>query len=202
MRFLGKEACLIAMFVAVCAVTSRAGSVDFDGLADGTMFGLGANTPGELVHAEDGIQMTVENFRLGTTDYFFFAEIGGPGSGAFATRSLSLDNISVRFDFAGVGYPVNQLTFEFADFGGSSNFAVNDETLFIVDPLTTLPANVATGVTATINAGLVTLNGPIQSVLIGGQELVIDSVTPVPEPTTGLLLAGAVVAVWRRSRRR
>jgi len=201
MRPLGKEACVIAMIVAVCAIPARAGSVDFDGLAAGTTFGLGANAPGELVHVEDGIRMTVENFRLGLTDYFFFAQVGGPGTASFGTPALSLDNISVRFDFSGVGFPVDQVTFEFADYGGSSNFAVNDETLYVVDPFTSLPVNVATGVTATIDTGLVTLNGPIQSVLIGGQELVIDTVTPVPDPTTGLLLTAGAVALWRRRRR-
>ena len=200
MRPLAKEACLIALFVVTTAVASRAGTVDFDVLAPGTVFGLGSHAPGDLVHVEDGIRMTVENFTLSSVDYFFFAEVGGPGSQAFATPSLSLDNISVRFDFANVGFAVDQVTFEFADFGGASNFAVNDETLFVIDPFASLPTNVATGVTATVGAGLVTLNGPIQSVLVGGQELVIDTITPVPEPATGLLMTVALLTLWRRRR--
>lgn len=199
MRPLGKGAYLPALLVAVLA--PRASGANFESLATGTVFGLGADAPGDLVHVDEvGVRMTVENFRLGATDYFFFAEVGGPGAQAFATQSLSLDNISVRFDFADVGFTVDEVTFEFADFGGPSNFAVNDESLFVIDPFASLPTNVAIGVTATIDAGLVTLHGPIQSVLIGGQELVIDNVIPVPEPATGALMALALLTLWRRQR--
>jgi len=200
MRPVAKKACLIALFVATCTLTSRAATVGFESLGTGTVFGLGSHAPGDPVHVEDGIRMTVENFRLGSTDYFFFAEVGGPGSQAFATQSLSLDNISVRFDFADVGFVVDKVTFEYADFGGASNFSVNGETLFVIDPFSSLPADVATGVTATFDTGLVTLQGPIQSVLIGGQELVIDNITPVPEPATGVLVTLALLTVWRRHR--
>lgn len=201
MRPLGKGACLIALLVATLALAPRASATDFESLAAGTVFGLGWDAPGDFVHAEeDGVRMTVENFRLGGTDYFFFAEVLEENSQAFVTQSLSLDSISVRFDFADVGFTVDEVTFEFADFGGASNFAVNDETLFVIDPFASLPINVATGVTATIDAGFVTLQGPIQSVLIGGQELVIDNVNPVPEPTTGVLLTLATWTLWRRRR--
>ena len=201
MHPLGKGAYLKALLVAWLALAPRASAADFESLAAGTVFGLGTDAPGSIVHVDEvGVRMTVENFRLGATDYFFFAEVGGPGSQEFTTQSLSLDSISVRFDFADVGFSVDGVTFEFADLGGPSNFAVNDETLFVIDPFASLPINVATGVTATIDAGLVTLQGPIQSLLIGGQELVIDNVIPVPEPATGVLMALALLTLWRRQR--
>jgi len=195
---MGKHATL-AMVLAV-ALCQDAFAVGFDGLANGTVFGLNTNLPGAQVHSEDDIHMSVENFVLGGSELFFFAEVGGTGSENFATNALSLDNISVRFDFADVAFPVNQVSFEFVDLGGASNLSVNDDTLFVLDPLSTLPMSVAPGVTANVESGLITLFGPVTSLLIVGQELVIDNVVAVPEPASGVLLVLGAVAFWRRRR--
>ena len=193
MRPLGKGVCLIALL----GLVPCAAAIDFDGL-EGEVYGLGFDTPGDVVLVEDGVRMSVENFVLSGSDYFYWAEVVGPGP--FPTPSLSLDNISVRFDYADVGFAVDEVTFEFADYGGASNFAVNDDTLFVISPFSDIPVNVAPGVTATVDAGLVTLSGPIQSVVIGGQELFIDNVVGVPEPTTGVLMTLALLTLWRRRR--
>ncbi len=190
---------LAAVFAAT--LCSDASAVGFESLADGTLYGLNTNLPGEAVYTENGIRMSVENFVLGTSEFFFFAEIGGPGSQNFATNALSLDNISVRFDFADAGFAVNQVSFEYLDLGGASNLSVNDDTLFILNPLDSLPMNVAPGITATVESGLITLFGPIDSLLIGGQELVIDNVIAVPEPASGALLAITILTCWRRRRK-
>ncbi|MFQ5352526.1 MAG: hypothetical protein ACE5D3_05570, partial [Candidatus Binatia bacterium] len=184
-----------------CALCSGARAVSFDGLPAGTVFGFGRDLPGAEVHSEaDGIRMSVENFVLGSSEFFFFAEVAGPATQPFATNALSLDNISVRFDFADVPFTVNEVSFEFFDLGGSSNLAVNDAPLFILNPLSTLPTNVAPGVTAIVSGGHITLVGPVQSVLIGGQELVIDNINAVPEPVSGILLTLASLACWKRRR--
>ncbi len=184
-----------------CALCSGARAVSFDDLAPGTMFGLGTSTPGEEVHVgTDGIRMSVQNFVLGSSEFFFFAEVAGPATQPFATNALSLDNISIRFDFADVPFSVNEVTFDFFDLGGSSNLAVNDAPLFVLNPLSALPTNVAPGVTAIVDGGHIALVGPIQSLLIGGQELVVDNITAVPEPVSGILLTAATLACWRRRR--
>lgn len=193
-------ACLTMLTMWAVAAESLAQTVDFESVAPGTTFGQGyGNTPGEIVLTQEGIAMSVEEFFLGTFVGFVRAEVGGRYDDYFPTTPLELDNIGVRFDFADVGFDVNFVTLEYQEFGGGNNFAVNDEVLFQVSPLTDLPTNVAPGVTASVDAGVITLVGDIDSFQIGGQELGIDNVTAVPEPASILLLAlGGVALLHRR----
>jgi hypothetical protein len=72
------------------------------------------------------------------------------------------------------------------EFGGSNDFAVNDWELFQIIPLTDLPEEVAPGVTASVEDGVITpaaLDGNIDNVLIGGQQLAVDNIAALPEPT-------------------
>lgn len=179
-----------------------AATVDFEAVAVGTKYGASyGHAPGDVVLGQDGIAMSVEEFFLGTFTGFIKAEVGGPYAQSFPTTALDLDNISVRFDFAGVGFEVTMVTVEYMEFGGGNNFAVNDYTIHEISPMTNLPTAVAPGVTATVDAGVITLVGDIDDFQIGGQELAIDNVIAVPEPTGILLLGlGGTLLLRRRSR--
>lgn len=192
-------------FLLVCAgcVPTWASTIDFDSIAIGTPTVFGANfgnTPGDLVLMQDGITMTVEELILGSTSGFDKAEIGGLYAADFATNPLSLDNISVMFDFTGLGSNISLVTLEVQEFGvdGGSNLSVNGQPL--VD-LSNLPMNIAPGVIATFANNLLTLSGSINSLQIGGQELGIDTVTAVPEPSSVVLLGMAAAAAIRRRRK-
>jgi hypothetical protein len=153
-----------------------------------------------VVLTQDGINMSVEQFRLGTFVGFIRAEIGGRYAGSFSSTPLDIDNISVRFDFSGVGFPVTEVTLDYREFGGADNFAVNGSSKYQLDQLADLPANIAPGVTATVIGNEIRLVGPISNFLIGGQELAIDNVAAVPEPTAILLLGVGASAVLRGRR--
>ncbi len=95
--------------------------------------------------------------------------------------------MSVVFDFTSLPFQVSQVTFEFAELIGNvglENLQVNGESMF-VGQLPNAPTDIAQGVTLTVEivqrpnviSGTVTLAGPINSLLIGGQELWIDNVT-------------------------
>lgn len=199
-----KLRCLTFLFVCAGCVPTWASTLDFDSIAIGnpTVFGANfGNTPGELVLMQDGITMTVEELILGSTSGFDRAEIGGLYAADFATTPLSLDNISVMFDFTGLGSNTSLVTLEVQEFGvdGGSTLSVNGQPL--VD-LSNLPTNIAPGVSATFANNLLTLSGSINSLQIGGQELGIDTVTAVPEPSTFVLLGMAAAAAIRRRRTR
>jgi len=194
-------ACLTMLTVWVVAAKGLAATVDFESVKPGTTFGQAfGNTPGQTVLTQEGIAMSVEEFFLGTFVGFIKAEVGGRYDDYFPTTPLELDNIGVRFDFADVSFDVTHVTLEYQEFGGGNNFAVNDQTLHQVSPLSDLPTDVAPGVTASVDAGLVTLEGNIDSLQIGEQELGIDNIVAVPEPMSILLVGLGGVAVLRRRR--
>jgi len=192
----------IVALATILVPRARAVDIDFEASPANTVFGLPDDAPGDDVLDENGVTMSVESFVLGSSDLFFFATVKPAGSIAFDTQALALDNISVRFDLADVGFDVDLITFDVADFGGASNLSVNDQSLHVLDAIADLPADVTPDVTASFLDGTVTLSGPIQSFLIGGQELVIDNVSAVPEPAAGLLLAAGSLAAWRLRRRK
>lgn len=198
---------LSAIAVGATATTSFAQStMDFEGVSAGTVFGgmaVPPDMPGDFVLTQNGINMSVELYILGSFPDFFAAEVGANQVPGLPTQSLSLDNISVAFDFSDVGFEVGLVTLDFQDLGGTSNFSVNGSALHIISPLSDLPVNIAPGVTAEIVESTVRLTSiegtNITSIGIGGQELFIDNVVAVvPEPTTLVLLALGMGSLLRR----
>ncbi|MBU0719250.1 MAG: PEP-CTERM sorting domain-containing protein [Planctomycetes bacterium] len=194
---------LIAMILA--APTSFAVTMDFDFDPVGTIYGATAgHVPGQPVYSEDGILMTVEEFYLGGFTGFYEAEVGGAYQMAFPTTALSLDNISVKFHLTDVGFPVDYFSAEFAQFGPAINFSVNDGPVLELALMEDIPADVAPGITASVHDGLIELfpvGDVLQTVLVGGQELGIDTIQVTPEPGTLALLGVGVVSLIRRRRR-
>lgn len=190
--------------------------VDFEppppiGTSYGHAFG---QTPAQTIPelGQDGIGVSFQEFVDSSISFtgFVEAEIGGRFAAGFPTTPLSLDTISARFDFAGVGFNVTQASFEYLDLGIHYNLAVNDGTLREFGAFTELPANPETGISLALeelDPGTgrmrLTLTGDVNSFLIGGYELAIDNVVAVPEPAT-LVLLGVCAAFlgWRGSRRR
>ncbi len=175
--------------------------MDFETVSVGTKYGAEyGQMPGQEVLTQNGIDMSIEQFRLGSFVGFIRAEIGGRYAGSFPSTPLDIDNIAVRFDFSGVGFPVSQVSLDFQEFGGADNFEVNGSFKHHLNQLADLPTQVAPGVTATVIGDEIRLVGPISNFQIGGQELAIDNVVAVPEPTAILLLGIAASAALLRRR--
>ena len=177
---------------------SLAATVEFESVPIGTKYGGDfGQIPDEVVltePAQNGIVMSVGQFFLPQFTGFFQAEVVGPSN----DHQLAIDNISILFDLTNVGFNVTSLTLEYVELGGNDNFAVNGGSILQLAELSDIPSNVASGVTAQVDGGLITLSGKIDSFLIGGQELTIDSIVAVPEPTSLVLLAMGGVLAWRR----
>jgi len=195
----------LAICIGLCLITSAgAAQIDFETVPVGTIYGAPANnSPSDVVLSQDGIDMSVEQFRLGTFVEFFRAEIGGAYGGFFPTTPVGLNNISLQFDFADVGFDVNLVTVDYLEFGGMLNFSVNGLPPFELASLDDIPTNVGSGITASVAGNVITLSGDIDSFLVGGQEVALDNIIAVPEPATVLLLggAGAIMIAWRGRRR-
>ena len=186
------------------ASTSNGQSMDFNDLPMGTLFGVAAgDAPADLVYSKNGIDMAVDSFFLGSFVGFFDAEIGGLYSTAFASPALELDNIAVVFSLGSLGFPVTALSFDYVEFGGAVNLAVNGQQVLELESFADLPLLIAPGVLGTVAGGSVALTGAISSLRIGGQELIIDNLVVIPEPVTaGLLLVGlGIIAAKRRLQR-
>ena len=188
-------------WVAACcwmSPVSLASTVEFESVPVGTKYGGDfGHVPGQVVLTEDGIKMSVEQFFLQQFTGFFQAEVIGPAD----DHELAIDNLSVMFDLTGAGFKVNSVTLGYVDLGGDNNFAVNGGAILQLAEITDIPMNIAPGVTALVDGDSITLTGEIDRVLIGGQELSIDTIVAIPEPTSLVLLgAGGVLALRRRRR--
>lgn len=181
--------------------------MEFESVPLGNTWGgpdLAHNAPGDVVLIENGIEMSVEWFYLNQFSGFYWAEVVGPEN----DHQLAIDNISVMFDLTNVGFNVTSLTIEYLELGGSDNFAVNGGSILQPSKLIDLPAGVAGGVTLSqleldphTHRTRITLTGDVDNFLIGGQELIIDSIIVVPEPTSLLLLGMGGMLTLRRFRR-
>ena len=177
----------VALLTAALAGPVAANTVTFDFEPLGTTWGGSVgNSPGDLVLNEDGIDMTVEEFHLGAFTGFNFCRIE-PAPAVFGSgQVLAMNNISAMFEFSGVPCAPATVTFEFLDYGGDENLQVNGGPLWEVPDLVALDGVwVAPNVYCTVNAvgvgggikGTVILEGPVDKMLTGGQEYMIDNVT-------------------------
>ena len=185
---------------AVCGISPicLAATMEFESVPVGTKYGGDfGNVPGQVVLTENGIKMSVEQFFFQQFTGFFQAEVTGPAN----DHELALDNINVLFDLTALPFNVSSLTLQYSELGGEDNFAVNGGSILQLPNITNIPVNVAPGVTALVDGGRITLTGGIDRVLIGGQELSVDTVVAVPEPTSLLLLGTGGAILLRRLRR-
>lgn len=184
---------------------ASATGVGFESVPSGTTWGKGSgNSPGDVVLVEDDISMSVEEYTFRSFTSFVEASIGGRYPDAFPTQALELNNIGARFNFGNLDFAVGRVTVELRDFGGVSQFAVNGGKAYLLNPSAELPEFVAPGIHATVDGSSLILQGNggfVGSLLIMGQELVIDNVMAIPEPATLALFATAFLPILLRRRR-
>jgi len=186
-QFLG----LLALAILVGGASAAQVTFDYEPLYSAWGSSAG-NTPGDVVMVEDGIPMSVEIFHLGAYTAFTQAMIDLPFSGFGSVQTLSLNNISVQFDLGSVPGGPTDAYFEYADMGGDENLQINGETPFEISEMLALDgAMVAAGVVMHVtdlaipggHTGMVWLEGPVEKLLIGGQEFWIDNLRTPDGPT-------------------
>ena len=163
---------------------ASANLVTFDSEPLGTVYGVPAgDSPGDLVFSEDLVDVYVNRFFESGNPYFNAARIEPPQPAPFFFGSghiLSINSIGMTCDF---GAPGNT-TFHFLYLGGTVNLRVNGAALLEAPNFSALIGVVAPGVTLNVvtvpvpggEKGIAILNGPVEKLRIGGQELWIDDV--------------------------
>ncbi len=150
----------------------------------GTVYGMAAgNTPGEIIFTEDLIPVRLFNFEFaGGGGTFGNVTIQRTAEQVGFGRTMQVNNTNVGFNFSPVGR-AGRVSIEFGDFGGFENLVVNNSPVYIGE-ISAVPAAFAPGITASVSTttagggirGVLTLEGNIFNVRIGGQEFVIDDI--------------------------
>lgn len=95
-----------------------------------------------------------------------------------------LNNISAVYDFRSLPCLPLQVTLALGDIGGDENFQVNGGSVYVGELEMVVPSSPAPDVTFSINTQtifggtkeVITLTGPIETILLGGQELWVDNI--------------------------
>ncbi len=164
-------------------ITSGERCMTFETPTLGTDYGATAGqSPGDLALVENGIQMTVENFRRpdgSVTFNFARVEASIPAFGVDA-QYLGVNNVNLEFDFTGLGFTPSLVTFLFRDQGGFENLSINgDPTPVYVGELTAAPTPLG-GITFAAAPPAATLTGNVANLRVGGQEFSLDQVCARP----------------------
>jgi hypothetical protein len=177
---------------AVAPVAAPAGvCLDYNVPPVGTQWGgPPVNTPvGSTIFVESGIRASVHTFFDGATTFYGLARVESPPPQPFGVGPVGLARgISYGFDFTALTFVPQTVTFEWLDQGSNpiENLRVNGSGLF-VGQLHAPPA--AIGGTAVGSAwgfvpngrrGQITLTGPVQRILVGGQLVWVDRVCAYP----------------------
>jgi hypothetical protein len=142
---------------------------------------------GDLAFTFSLIDGYVYNFNLwGSGTAFNRAFITNPPVVFSSGQSLRLNNINLLFDFTHLGFTVRKVTFAYLDLGGYENLAINGGGVYIGELSAAPPVMTGTNVSVTSmpvpppiigKKGNVSVTGAnVKSVMVGGQELWIDSV--------------------------
>lgn len=138
------------------------------------------HAPGQVVHSEQGILVSVEKFLIGGGSAFDRARIEPPPVAGFGSgQTVRTQYINLGFGFQQLTWIPNRVRFQFHKSapGSTDNLIVNG--VPYVGPIQFAPAAIG-GVGVSIVGNWVDMAGPINSVRVGGQQLWIDTFCAAP----------------------
>jgi hypothetical protein len=162
--------------------------IEFEIVDEGYTFGSPfGNVPGDVILTENDVPVTMHEFIvLPPSVQLGQGEVGDifPGFNLASGNHMGLFNINASFDFTPLPQEVVAVSFDFFDGGGMENISVNGLPLLIIEDFLQIGPNIGPDVSVEIvldpNSAFLTgtmyLEGPIESLMVGGQELAIDNV--------------------------
>ena len=157
-------------------------------MAAGDVAAAGA---GMTVASEDDIDLSLDNIQyISGASNFGTATVQAAQPEAGDGQVLWLNNIMAVYDVSAAG-PVQQVSFDFIDYGGLENLRING--LLLVDGIDDMHGANLGGVTVAVAyntysgfiAGEVILTGNVQELGVAGQELYIDNVCVIAGDANG-----------------
>jgi len=161
------------------STTALANAVDFDSLIPGTVYGAPAgDLPGDYVFTENLADCYVNDFWTGGSPTFNYMQVDPAFTYFGNINIMQVNNVSLDVDYTAPG----NVTFEYLYLGGDVNLQFDGLAAPLVGPDFMSLVGVYGAVTVNATAfpagpgiaGLVTLNGPVQHLRVGGQELWLD----------------------------
>jgi hypothetical protein len=162
--------------------------LDFEALTPGTSYGVSTgHMPGDVIFEEEGVPVSLVEFEYpnGTTGFgnVFVESVANPPFSLGNGLGVFPSNISLQFDLTNASEPVIAVEFVYYDYGGEENLQVNGGTTYVVQDFSALPNDLGGGISAQVinfpnpgdPMGIVALTGPVETVVIGGQELHVDN---------------------------
>jgi len=182
---------IFALVGALFALPSQAQSVcvkfEAPDFVIGDVYGAPVGqSSGDWAFNSNGIDGYVYKFLLFSGSAFNRAYIDNAPVAFSPGQSLRTNNINLLFDFTRLGFIVKKVTFSFLDLGGHENLAPNPGGIYVGELSSAPPVINGANVTVTSTTlpppisgkkGQVVITASnIKSVMVGGQELWIDSV--------------------------
>ena len=161
--------------------------VDHESLSPGDVWGGPVGTPpGAVIFSEDGIPVTIGILDAGGTPTYNYCEVVPAIFGVGTSNVMLINNVTNTYEIHATDIVSTEVTFVYLDQGGIENLQVNGAALYVGE-LHLAPANIAPGVICNVStwmtggglAGLVTLTGQVDRLLVGGQEFFIDEICVV-----------------------
>ena len=144
---------------------------------------------GSTIFVENNIRASVHTFNDGVTTFYGLARVEFPPPQPVGVGPVGLARgISYGFDFSALSFVPQTVTFEWLDQGANpiENLRVNGSPLFIgqlhAPPAVWGGAAVTSAWAFVPNGrrGQITLTGPVQRILVGGQLIWVDRVCAYP----------------------
>lgn len=169
---------------------------DFENINSQTTYGFtSGNQPGDIILQKQGATVSLAPFTTANgSSNFFLASVQENPFNIQATnvsKGIYFNSLNFILDISNFQRTVNQVSFDFINGDGIVNLSVNRQFVKVINQFSELGNELEPGISIDLEAqvvngieyGRITLEGDIQSIVLGGENLFIDNLCGgVPEP--------------------